>query len=167
MKWYQYMFSFLIVSLLQVLLFSQMQIWGYVQPAFFLFFILMLPLNTSAAVRLLWAFALGFFVDVFSHGLGLHTAAILPMTFVQYHLIKVLKMPKEPDMSKCPNIREQGLSWFLLYTTILVFIYHLVFFALDAFSISLLIRHMYMVLVNSIVTVFVILIAHYFTTAKH
>ncbi len=135
-----------------------MQILGYIRPAFFLFFVLMLPLNTSAALRLVLAFVIGLLVDVFSQSMGIHTSAVVAMAFVQHYLISRMKTSKEIDMSKAPSLKVVDPDWFVVYAMVLILVYHLVFFALDAFSFSYIWRHFYIVPINSLASFVVIML---------
>lgn len=159
MRWIPHILRFALVLFLQLFLFNKMQIWSYVLPAFFLHFLLMLPINASAGVRLLSAFALGLLLDVFSHTMGLHTAAILPVAFVQPSLLRLIKMPREVDVSLSPTLALLGGSAYTLYAGLLIFLYHLLFFMLDAFSLSYIVGHLYMVAVNTIITYITVIAA--------
>ncbi len=134
-----------------------MQILGYVRPAFFLFFVLMLPLNTSVALRLVLAFVMGLLVDVFSQSMGMHTAAVVAMAYVQHYLIQNIKTSKDIDMSKYPTLKVVGFTWFAMYAVCLILVYHLVFFALDAFSFHYIWHHLYIVPINSLASFVVIM----------
>ncbi len=134
-----------------------MQILGYVRPAFFLLFVLMLPLNTSAALRLVLAFVMGLSVDVFSQSMGMHTAAVVAMAYVQHYLIPRMKVSKDIDESKVVSLKIFDFQWFAIYSFVLILVYHLAFFALDAFSFHYIWRHLYIVPINSLASFIVIM----------
>ncbi|PID88854.1 MAG: rod shape-determining protein MreD [Bacteroidia bacterium] len=160
MKWGVHIYRLVMVLLLQVFLFNQMQISGYIQPAFFLFFVLMLPLKSSAALRLISAFVIGILVDMFTQTMGLHTAAVVLMAYVQHYLIPRMKISKDMDVSKSPSLKVVSLGWFAMYAAILIFIYHLAYFVLDAFSLPFVLRHFYRVFISSFATFIVVMAAY-------
>ncbi|MFZ4059415.1 MAG: rod shape-determining protein MreD, partial [Ferruginibacter sp.] len=66
---------FFLLILLQVLVFNNMHLNGYINPYVYVLFILLLPFETPQWLLLISAFLLGFGVDLFSDTMGMHTAA--------------------------------------------------------------------------------------------
>ena len=70
-----------IYILLQVLVFNQILFSSYINPFIYVVLILNLPLKTPKWFLLLYAFILGFFIDIFSSTLGFHSTATVLIGF--------------------------------------------------------------------------------------
>jgi rod shape-determining protein MreD len=66
---------YLFVILTQVLILNQLQVSGYLNPYFYVLFILLLPVSTPQYLVLLLAFLTGFTIDFFTDTPGLHATA--------------------------------------------------------------------------------------------
>ena len=60
-------FRFLIVILLQVTIFNYTNLFGYINPFVYLYFILLIPFETPMWIALLLAFLTGFTQDLFTN----------------------------------------------------------------------------------------------------
>jgi len=70
-----YIFRFIILVLLQIFIFSQIQFSNLINPYFYVLFVLLLPFDMPRSAMLLMAFFLGLTIDLFSNTLGMHAAA--------------------------------------------------------------------------------------------
>ena len=86
----KYIFQFIVVVLLQVLLFNNMDYFYLVSPYIYIIFLLDLPLNVKTPSLMLIAFLLGLTVDYFSNTMGLHTSACVLIGFLRNGYLKVL-----------------------------------------------------------------------------
>ena len=66
---------FILLILLQVLLFNNIQFSGYINPYVYILFILLLPVEIPAWILLLLSFAAGGIIDFFSGSPGMHASA--------------------------------------------------------------------------------------------
>ena len=69
--------------LLQVLVLNEVLFFSYINPYLYLALILSLPLKTPKWFLLVYAFFLGFFIDLFSGSLGFHSTATVLLAFVK------------------------------------------------------------------------------------
>ncbi|HBH47981.1 MAG TPA: rod shape-determining protein MreD, partial [Bacteroidales bacterium] len=74
---------FALVVLVQILIFNNIELGGYLNPYVYTLFILLLPFETPGWVVLISGFLLGFSVDIFSETLGMHTAATVFMAYLR------------------------------------------------------------------------------------
>ncbi|HNQ38403.1 MAG TPA: rod shape-determining protein MreD, partial [Prolixibacteraceae bacterium] len=70
--WIRYPVMFVVLVLLQVLLFNQIHLGGFLNPFMYVLFILLLPLSMPRYAVLLLSFFLGMTIDWFSNSPGLH-----------------------------------------------------------------------------------------------
>ena len=127
---------FFIVLALQLLVFNNIQFSGYINPFFYVLFILLLPFETPKWLMLISSFLLGLSVDIFSHSYGMHAAASVFVAFLRPSLIRFIHSKKEYEAGVLPTMGHLGFSWFISYASLLIFIHHFIYFFLEAFRLS-------------------------------
>jgi hypothetical protein len=152
---------FLILILLQALVFSNINFHGYVYPAFYVYFILLLPFETAGWLLLISSFALGLGVDFFSNSLGINAAASVFSAFMRPGVIWLLKSKKEYEPGIIPGIRDLGFRWFFMYAFLLVLIHHSALFFLEIFSLSDYMQTFYRIVASSLVTLMLIILTQF------
>jgi len=157
---------FVVVIILQILLFNNIQFSGYINPYFYIFFILLLPIKTPAWLSLLSAFALGFIIDIFSQSPGLHTAASVLIAFIRPFVIFSLKTSREINQDQEPNLTNMGFTWFISYSIILILIHHTFYFFLEIFRFTNYLDTFYRIIASGFATFISILIAQLLTYQK-
>ncbi|MFZ4401744.1 MAG: rod shape-determining protein MreD [Bacteroidales bacterium] len=152
---------FLLLILLQVLVFDNMEIRGYINPYIYVLFILLIPFETPPWLLLISAFLLGFGVDLFSDTMGMHTAASVFMAFCRPGILRFVFSSKDYEIGITPGISDLGIEWFLKYSLILVFLHHLVFFYLEVFTFHEFFYTFARVILSTLTTVLFIVIGQY------
>lgn len=125
--------TFVLLLLLQILVFNNIQFSGYVNPYVYLMFIILLPVEMPAWILLLLSFAAGFIIDVFTGTPGMHTAATTLTGYIRPYILKVISPRDGYEPGATPSMVTYGFSWFLIYTIVLVAIHHLALFYLEVF----------------------------------
>jgi len=130
----KYAGALLILIVLQLLIFNNIEFSGYVNPYIYVMFILILPAAIPSWILLLLSFMTGFVIDLFSGTMGVHAFASVMAGFVRPWALSLNVMAEaaEPDMS--PSSYRNGFRWFLIYTVIVVFVHHLALFFVEIFS---------------------------------
>lgn len=118
---------------LQVLLMNHIHIMGYGSPLVYVALLLYFPVNSNRIVTLLWAFALGALVDMFSNTPGLSAAAMTFVAFLQPNWLKMWT-PKDSLEDMTPNYRTMGVWNHLRYLTVILLFHHVTYFLLESFS---------------------------------
>ncbi len=152
-------FFFLIA--LQVLILNHINMWGYINPFLYVYFILLLPFATPKWMLLLASFAIGLGIDLFTNTIGLNAAACLIMAFARPFVITRISSGPESLIGDTPSLRNQGMSWFLYYTITLVLIQHFSLFYLEIFRFSEFLSTLARVILSSTFTILLILISEY------
>ncbi len=153
---------FFLLILLQALLFSNINFHGYVYPAFYIYFILLLPFETAGWLLLVSSFMLGLGVDFFSNSLGINTAASVFTAFVRPGLFSLLKSKREYEPGLSPGIRDLGFRWFFFYAMLMIFIHHSALFFLEVFSLDNYMQTIYRIIASSMVTLVLVLLSQLF-----
>lgn len=131
--WIKYPVMFVVLVLLQVLVFNQVQLAGFLNPYIYVLFILLLPVSMPQYQVLLFSFLIGMSVDWFSNTLGLHAASSVLMGFMRLPVMNLVSQ-RESDQVNYPGLHQTGWRWFLLYASILVVIHHFFLFFTEVFS---------------------------------
>ena len=85
------------------------------------------PVEISAVLGMVIAFATGSFVDLFYHTIGVHAAAsVLVMFFRSYCSYQWTRTGYE--VNQLPTIPNYGIGWYLTYALPLIFIHALTVF---------------------------------------
>ena len=133
MDWTKQLGRYVVVMLLQVLLFDQLQLWGACHPYIYILCLLMLPITLPHSVDMLIGAVVGLVMDIFCNSLGIHTASCILLMFVRPYLLGVIVNDKD-RLNEQIHMRTLGMEAFIKYVVILVFIHHLMVFSLAAWS---------------------------------
>lgn len=127
---------FFLLILAQAFILNHLSINGYLHPYAYILFILLLPFETPAWLRLSAAFLLGLGVDLFSGTAGIHAAAATLMAYARPFALKIISSKKDYEQGMKPGINDLGYRWFISYTLLLTFIHHFAFFFIEAFILT-------------------------------
>ena len=123
----------LVLVLLQVLLFNNIELAGLINPYFYVYIILIMPLSLNVSIQLLIAFFAGLIIDVFSNTWGMHAAATTLVAFIRPYLLKLIISQEEIE-KQILALNSIRLASYLKYAVSIVLIHHLSLFFLEAFS---------------------------------
>jgi len=161
-----YSILFVILVILQVTIFNDIQLSGYINPYFYLLFIVLLPFDTPGWAMLLSSFLLGLSVDLFMFSYGMHTMACVLIAYLRPRILKGISPRDGYDSGSLPRIHYFGLRWFTLYAFILVAIHHFLLFYLEMFRFADFFHTFLRALLSTIFTVIFIVISQYFIYRK-
>lgn len=133
MNWSKQIGRYIIVMLLQVLLFDQLQLWGACHPYIYILCLLMMPINMPSIVEMLLGAGVGLVMDVFCNSLGVHMAACILIMFIRPYLIGTIVNDKD-RLTEQISLRVIGMEALIRYVVTLVLIHHLMVFLLAAWS---------------------------------
>ncbi len=128
-----YIISFIVIVLIQVLFLNNLQFSGYINPYFYILFILILPVNIPKYLLLILGFILGITIDIFSNTPGIHASATVLISFIRPFLFNTSNLDDQ-EKSMLPTVSNLGLLWFLRYAAVLILVHHLFLFYIEAFS---------------------------------
>jgi rod shape-determining protein MreD len=157
---------FVILVLVQVLIFNNIELGGYLNPYIYVLFIILLPFETPNWILLLVGFTLGFTMDVFSETMGMHTAATTLMAYLRPMALSMFAPRDGYESGSFPRVSYYGFVWFLQYSFILVFAHHTVLFLTEMFRIQDLFHIILRIILSSIFSVLLITMSQYFVFRK-
>lgn len=148
---------FIVLVLLQVLLLSNINFLGYINPYLYVLFLILYPFNTSQPLFLFIAFLLGITIDMFEDSAGINAAACVVVAFIRPVILRfsfgVSYDYQTVKLSSTPFGARLG------YILILVFVHHFVLFTLELFDFSHFFLILKKTLFSGIFTVLLILIS--------
>lgn len=163
----QNIIRFIFVVLFQVLILNNIHLYGFINPYFYIYFILLLPFETPGWLLLMLAFLTGLAVDIFSNTPGLNAAASVIMGFARPFVIRSVSSGNEFLPGVHPSLKSQGLKWFMYYSVVLVVIHHTALFYLDVLRFSEFFQTMFRVILSSMFTILLIFISEYLFYTKN
>jgi len=126
---------FISLILLQVLLLNNIHIAGYATPFLYIYFILKFGSDTSRNELMLWAFFMGLLIDIFSNTPGMNAAASVFLAFIRPSLLRLFT-PRDILDGIEPSFKSMGVSSFLKYMVVSVFVQSAVLLTIEFFSFS-------------------------------
>lgn len=124
---------FIVLLLAQVLVLNRIQLFHCATPLLYVYFAVIFPLGYPRWAALLWSFFMGLAVDVFFNTPGVAAASMTLVALLQPYLLPLF-LPREAEENMATSASMLGWGKFMTLATILVLIYCLAFFSLEAFS---------------------------------
>jgi len=152
---------FIFLVLFQALILNHIQFSGYINPLFYVYFILLLPYQTPRWLLLAAGFILGLSVDIFTNTPGLNAAACVLMAFARPFVIRSISTGTEYQIGEAPSIKNQGIKWFGYYAMVLVLVHHFTIFYLEIFRLNEFFLTFLRAVLSSIFTLLLIFISEY------
>jgi rod shape-determining protein MreD len=153
------LFRFITLLSLQVIVFNNINFFGFISPFPYILFIILYPVNGNKSGLLVASFLLGIILDMFSNSGGIHTTASLLLAYFRPSIFKfAFGVSYEYQTIKLNDTLTPERFSFLLVAVVL---HHLVLFIFEAFQFSLLWDILIRTLLSSIVTLIICIIIIY------
>jgi len=156
----KYGIMFVVLVLVQVLVFNHVQFSGFVNPYVYVLFVLLLPLSTPRYVVIFGGFFIGLAVDVFSNSPGMHAAATVVIAYIRPFVVRSISS-REEDRNDYPGVKQNKFSWFLYYTALMVFFHHFILFFLEYLTFSHFFSTLLKIIISSVFSIFVIVLSQF------
>lgn len=124
---------FVFLVLLQVLVLNYVHIGQYATPLFYIYFILKFNADIGRKELMLWAFAMGLCIDMFSNTPGMNAAAAVLLAFCRPFLLRSQILRGNTEIFE-PGVRVMGFLPFMRYAFAGVLLHVVVLDVLDVFS---------------------------------
>ncbi len=124
---------FVVLCMAQVLILNHIHLFNVAIPLLYVYFTITFQRGTPKWMTLLWSFALGLAIDVFSNTPGLASGSLTLIAVIQPYLLELF-VPRDSAENLEVSISTLGISKFITFSVALLVVYCLVFFALEAFS---------------------------------
>ncbi len=124
---------FVVLVVAQVLIFNHINMFGVATPLLYVYFAVTFRRNTPKWEVLLWCFFMGLLIDIFSNTLGMASAALTLVGFLQTYLLELF-VPHDSVEDLEASAETLGWGKFTIFSAVLVLVYCVVFFTLESFS---------------------------------
>jgi hypothetical protein len=122
---------------------------------------LMLPFELNLLLTMLVAVILGLSVDAFSNTFGLHASATLLIGYLRPTILRYTRPNEGYDSTALPSIHDMGVSWFLLYSSVIIFIHHFWFFSFEILRFDLILLILGKTILSSILSLILVILFQY------
>lgn len=141
---------------LQVFIFNNINLFGYINPYPYVLFLLIFPFMANRTLYILVAFLTGITLDMFSNSGGIHAAACLFLAYLRpYALRFAFGVSYEYNAIKLSKV---GFYERFVFISIMVLVHHIVLFLLEAFNITDILYTLNKTLITSIFTIILCMI---------
>lgn len=125
---------FVLLILLQVAIFNNINFLGYINPYPYVLFILLFPIGDNRALLIFLSFLLGLTLDMFSNSGGMHAASCVTIAYLRPWILQsIFGVAYEYNAIK---VTKADFGERLLYVSILLFTHHLILFFVESFNFS-------------------------------
>ncbi len=160
----KYLINALILIVLQVLVFNQINVKignFFITPFVYVLFIMLLPMDTKPEVVLWSAFFVGLVIDLLSWTVALHTASLVLVAYLRTFILNLIAPRMGYGQGTLPSYLFYGWGWFFKYAVLMVVIHDFWYYFLDTFSFSALGLILVKTVLNSLISITFILMLHY------
>ncbi len=155
---------FIVLVTFQVLVLNNVQLGGFINPYLYVLFLITLPISTPKLLLLFVALVTGLTIDMFQNTVGMHASACLFLAFARPGWLKMIAPRDGYEADAIPSIKKFGFRWFAAYSFVLILIHHLALFYIEVFRFSEFFSTFFRVILSSIVTLLLVIIAQYIST---
>lgn len=153
--------SFVIYLFLQVLILKNSVLFGSAFCFLYIAYLLVLPVETNPLWLMFIGFGMGLFIDMFYDSVGIHASASVAVMFIRNFWLARVTPQGGYDSGAVPSLVANGLQWFLVYTTPLVFIHLALLFFIEVGGFQYFGFTLLKTIFSTLYTMIVILIVQY------
>ena len=141
---------FVVFLLLQILIFNNINLFGYLNPYPYVLFILLYPVNNNKSILLITSFAVGILLDMFCNSGGIHALSALVLAYIRPTLFKFsFGLSYEYQTVKIADkISPERITLLLLA----IFIHHFILFFFEYYRLDLIITILSRALISTLFT---------------
>ncbi len=125
---------FMVCILLQLLLFNNLQISGFINPYIYVLIILSMPFGTSVPLLMLVSMVAGLCIDLFCDTPGMHAGACVLIGYMRQYVLKLLAFRDEYKVGMIPSVGLYGIVWYVKYALIMICMHHIALFFVEQYD---------------------------------
>lgn len=157
----KYLFSFILLVVLQITIFLHTSIFSVAYCYIYVALIVFLPLSINRSWLMTIAFLVGLIIDMFYNTLGINVFACVTLAFFRNKIFYLFLGSSDFDENSPVSISNLGISIFIPYVTILLFIHHFQIFLLINLDNGNYFYILYASVFSTLLTLFVIITGEY------
>jgi hypothetical protein len=153
--------SFFIYLLYQVLILQNVVLFHTAFCFLYVAYLLLLPVESNPLTLMGIGLVMGLAVDMFYDSVGLHAFACVLIMYLRNYWLNNLTPQGGYNTNDAPSVSLNGVQWFTVYATPLVFIHHAALFFAEVGGFSMFWFTLWKIITSTIFTLIVILIAQF------
>jgi hypothetical protein len=153
--------SFVIYLFLQVLILKNSVLFGSAFCFLYIGYLLLLPVETNPLWLMFVGFGMGLFIDMFYDSVGIHASASVAVMFIRNFWLGRVTPQGGYDNGTVPSLAANGLQWFVVYATPMVFVHHALLFFIEAGGFQYFGFTLLKIIFSTLYTMIVMLIVQY------
>lgn len=152
------------VIFIQVFILNNIQLSGYINPYYYIVFILFFSSKYSKSTTLLSSFLIGFIIDIFCNSYGAHAFASVLIAYLKILWVNKLNYGKESE--ELFEIKYLSMNRFIIICVYFITIHHFTLFFLESFSFNELFSVLQTTLMSTIFTLILLIIHKTLSVSK-
>lgn len=147
--------SFVVLILLQVLLFNNIHLFGIAMPVFYIYFLIKLPLGRSPFFVVISAFVMGLIIDIFMNTPGMNAAATTLVATFRKPILGLF-FPREEYEDFVPSLHIAA-GPFIRFCFFFIILHQTLLFFIESFTFFNAINTLLRIAASSVLTIILIL----------
>lgn len=160
----RYLYLIPVFVLLQALVLNEILFFTYINPYLYLVLIISLPLKTPKWFTLIYAFILGFLIDMFGGNLGFHSTATVFLAFIKHNISKITIPHNILGENDPITLNKIGSKSFVTFAFMMILTHNSILFILEHLHLNF--QILGKIILSSMVTLLLILILEIFSYYK-
>lgn len=123
----------LLLPLLQLGIFNNILLLGYINPLVYVIFIFVYPIDKNKTSLLIASFLLGIAIDLLTNDGGIHAFSLVFVAYIRLFFLQLISGKSASDLEEV-SIQNISFSLVILWIISITFIHHFLVFLLEQFS---------------------------------
>ena len=157
--------NFVLLVLVQVLIFSRIHLFGYATACIYIIFIIKLPRHTTRNELLIWSFLFGLCIDMFCNTPGLNAAAATTLGFIRNPLLSAFTQKGTAD-DFTPGIRTLKWNRYAVYSLLCTSIFFTALFLLELFTVANPFKLLISIVASTLLTMLFTIVIEFFSSER-
>lgn len=153
--------SFVIYLFFQVMILKNSVLFGSAFCFLYIGYLLLLPVETNPLWLMFIGFCMGLFIDMFYDSVGIHAFASVAIMYLRNFWLTRVTPQGGYDNGAVPSLAADGLQWFLIYITPMIFVHHALLFFIEVGGFQYFGYTLLKIIFSTFYTMLVILIVQY------
>ncbi|MDH3381286.1 MAG: rod shape-determining protein MreD [Flavobacteriaceae bacterium] len=159
-------FRFIGLVFLQILIFNNINLFGYLNPYPYIAFVFLFPFKKERSALLIFSFLIGLTIDFFTDSGGIHAASTLFIAYFRLYFVQLILRKSEFEYYTF-QITSISVDKVLVYFFVLILIHHFLMFSLEFFDIQSFFEILKRTLLSTIFTFLVTTFGYYILVSKN
>ena len=159
---YKYIALSPLFIIIQIFILNDVFFANFTNPFLYIILIITIPKNTPKWFLLIFAFQLGFFIDLFSNSLGYNSTSCVLIAFLRPIIIEFIIANNIINELDQISMQKLGFKSFFIYSFVLILIHHTTLFFLEYCDIEMLFSIILKIIISSFISLLLISIAQLF-----